>query len=98
MAITRKLQRTVVLEAPQPPEAEDLLYSDELPAAEAAGAASRCPTCGEPLTWHEEVCCRPATTPASVVAEEAQPLRPATFYAYGLGGLHNPLPSGRRTP
>lgn len=101
MAATKKPQRAVLLDTPQLPEAEDLLYTDELPAAQEVGDASLCPTCGEPLTWHEEACHQPTAAAPAEAAEDAavaRPLRSAVAYAYDLGRLVLPATQQQAHP
>jgi len=103
MAATRKPQRAVVLDAQEPHEPADATYPDDLTAAtDEAGDASLCPTCGEPLTWHEEACRLPgypAPAPADlpVVAEPA-PRLAGTTYAYDLGRLVQPTTQQQAHP
>jgi hypothetical protein len=101
MAATRKPQRAVVLDAQEPHEPADATYPDDLAAAtDEAGDASLCPTCGEPLTWHEEACYLPGyPAPAEllVVAEPTLPLA-ATTYAYDLGRLVQPTTQQQAHP
>lgn len=92
MAATRKPARAVVADATHLAEADDLIYTDELPAAEQAADASLCPTCGEPLTWHEEACQPTAPTP-----EATRPGAAATF-AYALGRLVQPATQQQAHP
>ncbi len=92
MAASRKAPRTVVADAPHLAEADDLIYTDELPAAEQVADASLCPTCGEPLTWHDEACL--PTTPA---AEATRPGGISTF-AYALGRLVQPATQQQAHP
>ncbi len=94
MAVTRKPQRAVVLDAEQVHDSEAASYADDLPATDEAGDASICPTCGEPLTWHEEACSLPyatATTPELAEEPAAPSLRlTASTFAYDLGRLVQP--------
>ena len=92
MPATRKPQRAVVLDEPQLIDPELAIYPDDQLATDDAPDASLCPTCGEPLTWHEEACALPSTTPAAeptVAANEVQPTTVGT-YAYPVGGLVQP--------
>lgn len=100
MATAKKPQRTVVIDAPQPHDADDATYPDELAPADEAGDASLCPACGEPLTWHEEACA-PAVAPAPEIAplaDEAALPRTASAFAYDLGRLVQPATQQQAHP
>lgn len=93
MAAPKKPQRAVVIDAQQVHELEDATYGDDLPVADEAGDASICPTCGEPLTWHEEACQLPGALPAApepATATEPTLRLTAATYAYDLGRLVQP--------
>jgi hypothetical protein len=92
MATTKKPQRAVIMDAPELPEPEPAAYADDQLAADEAGDTSLCPTCGEPLTWHEEACQLPGTAPAAELPAETGILRrsAATTYAYDVGLLVQP--------
>jgi hypothetical protein len=102
MAATRKPQRAVLLDAQEPHELADALYTDDLADATDTGDASLCPTCGEPLTWHEEACrlpgeAQPELASLALVAEPA-PRLVGTTYAYDLGRLVQPATQQQAHP
>jgi hypothetical protein len=100
MATTRKPQRAVVLDEPELPEAEAALYAEDQPAADEAGDTSLCPTCGEPLTWHEEACHLPGAALAAEPLAEMRVVRrsTATTYAYDVGLLVQPATQTQAHP
>lgn len=99
MALSKNPQRAVVLDEPLVVEEEDAAYGDQ-PAADEAADMSLCPTCGEPLTWHEEACHLPGATPASAPPAAMSVVRPAAAatYAYHVGLLVQPATQTQAHP
>jgi hypothetical protein len=99
MALNKKPQRAVVLDEPLVVEEDPAAYGDQ-PAADEAIDMSLCPTCGEPLTWHEEACHLPGTAPAPAPPAAMSVLRPAaaTTYAYDVGSLVQPATQTQAHP
>lgn len=99
---TRKTQRTIFLDTQQVHELEASTYTDDLPVADEASDASLCPTCGEPLTWHEEACSLPGAVPATAepAVESVAPTSRLTAmaYAYDLGRLVQPATQTQAHP
>jgi hypothetical protein len=89
MATTKKPQRTIVFDEPQLVEDAPAAYGNDHSVTDEAADISLCPTCGEPLTWHEEACHLPGTAPAPEAPAVMSALRPsaATTYAYDVGLL-----------
>jgi len=99
MASSKKPQRSVIIEEPEVTEIEATSYADDQPADE-VGDTSLCPTCGEPLTWHEEACQLPTAAPAAEAPAETGALRrsAATTYAYDVGLLVQPTTQTQAHP
>lgn len=99
MKLSKKPQRAVVLDEPLAFEEDPAAYGDQ-PAADEDADISLCPTCGEPLTWHEEACHLPGAAPAPAPPAEMSVLRPtaATTYAYDVGLLVQPATQTQAHP
>jgi hypothetical protein len=105
MATKKRNSQTLVLDLSQAADADLLdtpdyagnttttLFSDEVD-------ASLCPSCGEPLAWHEEACSAPAT-PSPAQDKEAPdtsadaPGPTSSRFAYVLGQAVQPAPSAQ---
>ncbi|GGF18923.1 hypothetical protein [Hymenobacter cavernae] len=74
MATRKNTPQTIVLDPTQAEEFDDFNtqdYVDETSTYAEDADASLCPSCGEPLAWHDEACSAPATPTAA--AEEPVP-------------------------
>jgi len=100
MASTRKPQRAVTIEETETPDIASAAYADDQLAADEVGDTSLCPTCGEPLTWHEEACQLLTAAPAAETPAKSSFLRrsPATTYAYDVGLLVQPATQTQAHP
>jgi hypothetical protein len=100
MATTRKPQRAIVLDEPPLFEEDAAAYGDSQPVADEATDTSLCPTCGEPLTWHEEACHLPGAAPAPAALAEMSIVRApaAATYAYEVGLLVQPATQAQAHP
>lgn len=104
MATQKRRPQTVVLDSTEAEETASIGVEVSFDENSEAGAdsgidASLCPSCGEPLAWHEAACIVQGTSPqpAGSDADETPKLTTSAF-AYALGQPVQPDPDAPARP